>query len=54
MIITLNLLAFGGIDYLNNLLKDYYVSGDGRPDPFSNYRLPIAFMFITLIGFGTT
>jgi len=54
LIVTLNFLAYKGLDFVNDLTKDYFASGDGRDDPFCNYRLPLFLTSITLIGFGVT
>ena len=54
LVVLLNLLAYKGLDFMNDMTKDYYVSGDGREDPFTNYRFPLFLAFITLIGFGVT
>lgn len=54
MLITLNLVAHGGLDYLRESTKEYFKTADGREDPFEETRFPVLFASIALLGFAIT
>jgi hypothetical protein len=53
MLIFLNYCAYYGAEKMKDMTKEYYYDPK-NPDVFEDYRWPLFFAFISLLGFAAT